>query len=123
TFGHAIEAGTGYGSWLHGEAVAAGMRVAAELSARKGWIDPADVERITRLLLHARLPVNVPAAMSTANFMDLMAVDKKVRDGKLRLVLLERMNHAVLVDNVETALLHETIEACREATPDTGSAS
>jgi hypothetical protein len=76
-----------------------------------------------RLLLRAHLPVSVPATMSAADFMDLMAVDKKVRDGKLRLVLLERMNQATLVDDVETALVRGSIEACREPDPDFGSAS
>ncbi|HEY9149210.1 MAG TPA: 3-dehydroquinate synthase, partial [Gammaproteobacteria bacterium] len=96
TFGHAIETGMGYGSWLHGEAVGAGMYLAAELSRREGWLGAADMERIRVLLERARLPVKAPPSMTEQQFLDLMAVDKKVLDGGLRLVLLKAIGEAVI---------------------------
>ncbi|MBI4756907.1 MAG: 3-dehydroquinate synthase [Betaproteobacteria bacterium] len=95
TFGHAIEAGMGYGAWLHGEAVAAGTVMAAELSRRLGWLAPGDVERVRALLARARLPVAGPD-MAPEQYLDLMGHDKKVSGGKLRLVLLERLGHACI---------------------------
>jgi len=77
TFGHAIETGMGYGSWLHGEAVAVGMLMAADLSWRLGWLSQADVSRVKVLLQRADLPV-VPPTMSAENFLHHMAVDKKM---------------------------------------------
>jgi len=110
TFGHAIETGMGYGNWLHGEGVAAGMAMAADLSARHGWISHADVERIRRLLVQARLPVDAPADMSREQFLDLMAVDKKTLDGGLRLILLTAIGQAKVCSNFDTGLLHQTLE-------------
>lgn len=95
TFGHAIETGMGYGVWLHGEAVATGMLMAADLSCRLGWLAPSDVERVRRLLDRAGLPV-VPPPLSADDFLGLMAVDKKVKDGQLRLVLLKGLGNAVV---------------------------
>jgi 3-dehydroquinate synthase len=115
TFGHAIETGSGYGSWLHGEAVAAGMAMAADLSRRLGWLDDADVQRIENLLRRAHLPVRAPAALDAARLRDLMAVDKKVLDGKLRLVLLRRIGAAVIHDQTPPDLLAQTLEQCRAA--------
>ena len=111
TFGHAIETGTGYGNWLHGEAVAAGMLMAADLSARHGWLDRKDVQRTTALLAAAGLPTAPPAEMSEQQFMDLMAVDKKVIDSGLRLVLLKAIGKAFITADFQPDLLSETLTA------------
>ena len=111
TFGHAIEAHQGYGQWLHGEAVGAGTMMAADLSARLGWISQADLQRVKAVLLAANLPVTPPPEMDEAAFMDLMSVDKKVMDGQLRLVLLRQLGDAVVSADFETALLQQTLTA------------
>ncbi len=113
TFGHAIETGMGYGEWLHGEAVAAGIYMAADLSARLGWLEQSDVERVAALLRRARLPVLGPAALSAERMLALMAVDKKVVEGQIRLVLLKSLGEAVVTDEFPTALLRDTLERCR----------
>ncbi len=100
TFGHAIETAQGYGSWLHGEAVAAGMLLAAQLSANRGWLAMEEVEALQRLLASMQLPVTPPSAMSPEIFIDLMGRDKKVIDGRLRLVLLRAIGEAAIVDDV-----------------------
>lgn len=105
TFGHAVETGQGYGTWLHGEAVAAGMLLALELSARRGRIDRAEVDDFRELLLGMHLPVRPPEDMDAAAFLDLMAHDKKVIDGRLRLVLLQAIGAACIVDDVTDAEL------------------
>lgn len=112
TFGHAIETGMGYGVWLHGEAVAAGMYMAADLSARLGWIIQEDVDHVEKLLLRANLPVKGPA-ISPAKMKQLMSVDKKVHDGKIRLVLLKALGEAVVTDEFDTVLLDQTLEQCQ----------
>lgn len=119
TFGHAIEAGMGYGSWLHGEAVASGTVMAAELSQRLGWISVADVQRVRAMLTAARLPVHGPSTLSTDEFLSYMAVDKKVLDGKLRLVLLKRLGQAVMSSEFPLSAVRDVIDACRgtKATP------
>jgi 3-dehydroquinate synthase len=99
TFGHAIETAQGYGDWLHGEAVAAGMVLAVEMSARRGWIDSGEVQDLTRLLTDMHLPVAAPAEMEYSRFIDLMSRDKKVVDGRLRLVLLGAIGEARIVDD------------------------
>jgi 3-dehydroquinate synthase len=109
TFGHAIETGTGYGNWLHGEAVGAGMIMAADLSLRHGWLTQADVERSKRLITLAGLPTAPPAEMSAQQFIDLMAVDKKVVDSGLRLVLLKSIGHAVVTADYRPDLLATTL--------------
>ena len=114
TFGHAIETGMGYGEWLHGEAVAAGMLMAADLSQRLGWISTADVDRIEALLQQARLPTCAPASLSVQQMLDLMAVDKKVVAGQLRLVLLKALGKAVVTDKFDPVLLQETLAQCHE---------
>lgn len=114
TFGHAIETGLGYGEWLHGEAVAAGMCAAADLSARLGWITRADRERAEALIARAGLPVRLPAAISPERYLELMAVDKKVQGGRVRLVLLEGIGTAALTASYGERALGETIAACRE---------
>ena len=93
TFGHAIETAQGYGNWLHGEAVAAGMMLAIELSCLKGWVSKQEVCDLENMLKLAHLPVK-PPAMTQQQFLDLMAVDKKVIDGQLRLGLLESIGKA-----------------------------
>jgi hypothetical protein len=85
TFGHAIEAGVGYGEWLHGEAVAAGMVIAAELSARRGELPSSDVERLRTLLQRLRLPI-AGAALGTTRYLALMSRDKKIAAGSIRFV-------------------------------------
>ena len=100
TFGHAIETTQGYGSWLHGEAVATGMLLAARLSANRGWLAAEEVEALQRLLASMQLPVAPPPEMSTATFIDLMGRDKKAIDGRLRLVLLRALGEAAIVDDV-----------------------
>ena len=97
TFGHAIETGMGYGTWLHGEAVAAGTMMAADLSLHLGWLEAADVARVEALFLRAGLPVR-GAAMDPERYLELMRHDKKVQDGHLRLVLLRSVGQAVLSD-------------------------
>jgi len=100
TFGHAIETAQGYGNWLHGEAVATGMLLAARLSANRGWLAGEEVEGLQRLLVSMQLPVAPPPEMSPATFIDLMGRDKKVIDGRLRLVLLRAIGEAAIVDDV-----------------------
>jgi 3-dehydroquinate synthase len=113
TFGHAIETGLGYGEWLHGEAVAAGTLIAAELSARLGWLTADDVRRIERLFIRAKLPVSAPQ-LGGERYLELMRHDKKVEDGKLRLVLLERIGRAVVTDSASQGDMMAAIAArCR----------
>ena len=109
TFGHAIETGTGYGTWLHGEAVAAGMLMAADLSARHHWLPESDVSRLESLLQRASLPTSPPDSMGEQQFLQLMAVDKKVLDGGLRLVLLKGIGKAVVTGEFDPALLSQTL--------------
>ncbi|HEX5362728.1 MAG TPA: 3-dehydroquinate synthase [Gallionella sp.] len=111
TFGHAIESGMGYGNWLHGEGVAAGTVMAADLSQRLGWIDARDVARIRKLFERARLPVISPD-LGTEKYLDLMGLDKKVEGGKVRFVLLRELGRAVIDGDVPPALLQQTLEAC-----------
>jgi len=113
TFGHAIETGCGYGVWLHGEAIAVGTLMAAELSQRLGWIDAATVERIEALFVRCGLPVQGPA-LGVERYLELMAHDKKVQDGKLRLVLLRAAGEAVLSSAAPAADIAAAIAArCR----------
>jgi 3-dehydroquinate synthase len=109
TFGHAIETGAGYGNWLHGEAVGAGMCMAADLSARLGWLSDADLERVRRLIASAGLPIAPPADLSAERFLDLMAVDKKVLNGQLRLVLLRQLGESVVTGDVAPDRLSATL--------------
>jgi len=95
TFGHAIEAGQGYGAWLHGEAVGCGMVLAAALSAELGLVPPAFVERLTRLAQRAGLPVQAPC-MPDERWLELMRVDKKAEAGAIRFVLIETPGRAAL---------------------------
>ncbi len=111
TFGHAIENGMGYGVWLHGEAVAAGTVMAAELSRRMKLISEADVHRIRKILLQAELPVIAPK-MPAEKYLQLMTLDKKVEAGKSRFIVLNRIGEAVMRADIAPAILNETILAC-----------
>lgn len=120
TFGHAIETGTGYTSWLHGEAVGVGMLMAAEMSMRLGHLDREAVQRIDRIIDRARLPTRGPADLSTDRFIELMGVDKKVHNGKIRLVLLEGLGHSVITSDFDPVLLHATIDEHHAVRPQRG---
>ena len=110
TFGHAIEAGMGYGEWLHGEAVAAGTMMAAELSRQLGWISANDVARVEALFARAGLPVLGPA-MAADRYLELMLHDKKVQGGKMRLVLFKEIAGAVVSDIATPIEIARAIEA------------
>ena len=109
----AIEAGVGYGEWLHGEAVAAGMVMAAELSARAGTLRRADAERVRALIASAGLPVQGPK-LAVERYLELMRVDKKAADGKVRFVLLEELGRAVLRGGIDARLVRESIAAAAQ---------
>jgi shikimate kinase/3-dehydroquinate synthase len=110
TFGHAIEAGLGYGEWLHGEAVGAGMVMAADLSRRLGLVDDATARRVREVVEAAGLPVRGPA-WPAARYVELMSVDKKARQGTPRFVLLDGLGRAT-VRKVADAALADTLAAC-----------
>ncbi len=111
TFGHAIEAGLGFGVWLHGEAVAAGMVMAAELSARLGMLRGEDVARVRRILSRAGLPVEGPK-LGSERYIELMRHDKKVEDGRLRLILLQAVGQGVIHDAAPLAEIAAAIDSC-----------
>ncbi len=110
TFGHAIEAAMGYGQWLHGEAVAAGMVMAVDLSVREGWISGDVLSRTVQLLKRANLPVAPPPEMTPDRFMELMALDKKNINKKLRLVLLEKLGKALVSADFDHDALQQTLQ-------------
>ncbi len=110
TFGHAIETGMGYGEWLHGEAIAAGTLIAAELSCRLGWLDAEAVTQIEKIFLRAGLPVYGPQ-LGAGKYLDLMSHDKKVQDGRLRLVLLRGVGEAVVAEQATVEQITAAIEA------------
>jgi 3-dehydroquinate synthase len=127
TFGHAIETGLGYGAWLHGEAVAAGTLMAADMSLRQGWIGEDVFRRLDSLMRRAQLPVNLanPAAeteggagysalklaLGTDAFLDIMSVDKKVADGQLSLVLLKGdLGGCVITNKFDAVLLRAVVD-------------
>ena len=105
TFGHAIETFYSYQGWLHGEAVAVGMVMAAELSKHMGWIQKTDVNRIKELLVLCGLPISPPKEMSSQVFLELMSVDKKVLDGTLRFVLLQSIGKAIVTSDIKQDIL------------------
>lgn len=116
TFGHAIETGMGYGSWLHGEAVAAGTVMAALLSEQLGWLDQAAIERIKALFRRVGLPVDGPwlaaTPLATAQrYLELMRHDKKVSAGILRLVLLQGIGQAVVSAEANDAAILQAVQA------------
>ena len=98
TFGHAIETGIGYGEYLHGEAVAIGIKLAAQFSAHLGWLDDSTVSRVINLLEKANLPVAIPKELTGSQMLELMQVDKKVIDGKIRLVLMKELGKSIVTD-------------------------
>jgi 3-dehydroquinate synthase len=108
TFGHAIETASGYGAWLHGEAVAAGMVMAAELSVRSGLLAPGDGARLRRLIARAGLPVD-PPHVDERHWLELMALDKKAAQGRMRFVLLEGLGKAALKTGVDEALVRQVV--------------
>ncbi len=109
TFGHAIETGAGYGTYLHGEAVAIGTCQAADLSRRKGWLTDADVDRIIALFKKCKLPTQPPEQLDSDRFLELMAVDKKNVNGQIRLILLSKIGVATLPIDVDQDLLIQTL--------------
>lgn len=109
TFGHAIETGMGYGSWLHGEAVGAGMCMAARMSRHLGWLSVDQLARVERLIEAARLPTQPPEQVSAERFGELMAVDKKVMDGQLRLVLMHDIGGSVISADFDPQALQKTL--------------
>ncbi len=111
TFGHAIETGMGYGAWLHGEAVAAGTVMAAHLSHRLGWLDKAQLVRIQSIFQRAGLPVQ-GAALPVARYLELMALDKKVEAGALRLILLKSIGQSLIYSSASLEQITESIQAC-----------
>lgn len=115
TFGHAIEAGLGYGKWLHGEAVGCGMVMAAHLSQRLFGLDPAFVNRLTALIGRAGLPT-VPPALGADRYLDLMGVDKKSEGGQIRFVVIDKPGSAV-VRTAPEAMVREVIASCCAVDP------
>lgn len=108
TFGHAIESALGYGAWLHGEAVAVGMIMAADLSREMGWLQAADVERVQRIIAAAGLPVNCPP-IALGDFLDYMSHDKKVLNGQLRLILLRQLGQAMITRDYDAEAMGRVI--------------
>ena len=111
TYGHAIEAHLGYGEWLHGEAVGAGMAMACQLSHSLGWLDAEFTSRALTLIARAGLPTEPPAQMSSASFQKYMKLDKKVMDGRIRLVLLQGCGKAVVTSDFDQALLLQQLNS------------
>ena len=109
TFGHAIESGLGYGEWLHGEAVACGMVMAADLSARLGHISASDVNRIKRLVDALALPTCAPK-LGNQRFFELMQIDKKTEGGTIRYITLEKIGQAK-IEKADQILVHQTLNA------------
>ncbi|MCW5610400.1 MAG: 3-dehydroquinate synthase [Rubrivivax sp.] len=114
TFGHAIEAGLGYGHWLHGEAVACGMVIAARLSAALGLVSADFAERLRALVQRAGLPVVAPDLGGAARWLELMRIDKKAEGGEIRFVVVEAPGRAALRPAPD-ALVARVIEDCRRA--------
>ena len=113
TFGHAIETGSGYGLWLHGEAVAAGICMAADTAVRLGWLSGQERGRIVGLIKRAGLPVEAPAALEPAEMLAHMQVDKKAVDGGIRLVLPLAIGRTSVTGDFDVKALRDTLEYCR----------
>lgn len=109
TFGHAIEAHQGYGVWLHGEAVGTGMLMAADYGCRTGKISREELQGLRAMLERAGLPVVAPADMTCDDFLSRMRIDKKVMDGRIRLVLLEKIGEAFVTTDVDSNALNQTL--------------
>ncbi len=110
TFGHAIESATNYTTWLHGEAVGAGMLLAADMSKRLGWVTAEDVERVEAILRRFGLPVDV-RTLPASTLAEKMKIDKKVAAGRIRLVLLKAIGKSVVTGDYADAALRETLQA------------
>lgn len=110
TFGHAIESYLGYGVWLHGEAVATGMVMAADLSCRMGWISDQDLQRTKNIIHKANLPVACPK-IPLDEFLAYMSHDKKVLNGQLRLILLKKLGQATITNEFDVELMTQAILA------------
>lgn len=110
TFGHAIEAHQGYGSWLHGEAVGVGMLMAADLSRRLGWLGDTEIKRIQAIIDAAGLPLAAPADMGVEEFLARMRLDKKNIDQSIRLVLMRALGDAEVYDDTPAGLLEACIQ-------------
>lgn len=110
TFGHAIETGTGYGNWLHGEGVGCGMFMAATLSHHQNWINHDQLQRIENLITEARLPLLPPASMTLEQFIEIMTVDKKNINTQIRLILMKELGQSFISDDYDNALLDKTIQ-------------
>lgn len=108
TFGHAIENGMGYGVWLHGEAVAAGTMMAANLSKSMGWLSAAELARMDALFKKAKLPL-IPPSLGVERYIDLMGLDKKVENGKIRLVLQQGIGKSIITSSYDAQLLKQTL--------------
>jgi 3-dehydroquinate synthase len=111
TFGHAIEAAMGYGNWLHGEAVAAGIVMAAELSCQENLIGPDDVKRVRSIIQRAGLPTTPPKEMDVDTFISLMSRDKKAEQGKINFILLEALGKARVSGQVSHGALVASLES------------
>ena len=110
TFGHAIENGMGYGKWLHGEAVGAGMCMAAIMSNQMGWMPDSETQKTIALIEKAKLPSKAPASMTTDQFIELMSVDKKVLDGVMRLILMKGIGKALMTSDYKLSDLRKAID-------------
>ena len=109
TFGHAIENAMGYGIWLHGEAVAAGTMMAADLSLRAGWLTATEITRIQNIFKAANLPIEAPK-LGVEKYLDLMGLDKKVENGKIRLILQQAIGKSVITSDYDVEKLKATLE-------------
>lgn len=110
TFGHAIENGMGYGVWLHGEAVAAGTVMAADMSQRMGWLNQNEIDRIKAIFKASNLDKE-PPVLGVGKYLDLMGLDKKVQDGKIRLVLQQGIGKSLITSSYDTSALQDTLTA------------
>jgi 3-dehydroquinate synthase len=113
TFGHAIETVMGYGVWLHGEAVAAGMIMAIDLSIRQGWLDQEVRQRTTALLDQCALPLRPPPEMTVEQYLDAMAIDKKTINGSINLVVLRALGEAFITADYDPLKLEQTLTAAQ----------
>lgn len=114
TFGHALEALTHYQTYKHGEAIAIGMRMAAELSRLQGWLSDQDLKRMIKLLDQAKLPYHLNEAISSDDILATMRLDKKVAKGRLRLVLMQAFGHSFITSEVTDAQILQAIERSRQ---------
>ena len=103
TFGHAIEAGLGYGEWLHGEAVGCGMVMAADLSVRMGYLDETARKRLVDVIVAAHLPTRAPA-LGESRYVELMQVDKKAEAGMIKFILLKRFGETLITQAPDDAV-------------------